>query len=372
MPGRTDGIDHDRNRAASRAPEPRPPPDGARQVAVPRRAAAAHQRCDLRAIQLRPIRRLRVPHGGARLRPDGRRGINAVRVYSAPERWLLDLAQLHGVHVMVGMPWEQHIAFLDTARPTRIEQACAPRSGRSPGTRPCSATRSATRSRLDRPVARQQAHRTLPGATVPRGPAGGPRRARHLRELPADRVPATAVLSTSCRSTSTSSGASSSSATSARLQNLADERPLLMAEIGLDSRRNGEQEQARIAGLAARGVHRGRMRRRVRVRLDRRVASRRPRDPRLGFRPDHARARTEAGAAAAVDAGFRVPRPARMPRPAADHGRRSARTTARRRCANAGAALTSLHYPDYEMIVVSDGSTDDTGADRARESDGVR
>ena len=32
-------------------------------------------------------------------------GINAVRVYSAPERWLLDIAQLYGLHVMVGVPW---------------------------------------------------------------------------------------------------------------------------------------------------------------------------------------------------------------------------------------------------------------------------
>src|SRR5258707_10989709 len=50
-------------------------------------------------------------------------GINAVRVYSAPERWLLDLAQLHGLHVMVGIPWEQHIAFLDTGAANGIEQA---------------------------------------------------------------------------------------------------------------------------------------------------------------------------------------------------------------------------------------------------------
>ena len=32
----------------------------------------------------------------------------------------------------------------------------------------------------------------------------------------------------------------------ARLQNLAGERPLLLAEIGLDSRRNGEKAQAEL------------------------------------------------------------------------------------------------------------------------------
>src|SRR5688572_8490471 len=43
-------------------------------------------------------------------------GINAVRVYTVPRRWLLDLAASHGLRVMVGLPWEQHVAFLDDVR----------------------------------------------------------------------------------------------------------------------------------------------------------------------------------------------------------------------------------------------------------------
>jgi beta-galactosidase/beta-glucuronidase len=50
-------------------------------------------------------------------------GINAIRLYAPPQRWLLDLAQAHGLLVMVGIPWEQHIAFLDEpGRAGRIEQ----------------------------------------------------------------------------------------------------------------------------------------------------------------------------------------------------------------------------------------------------------
>src|SRR5262245_5930764 len=41
------------------------------------------------------------------------KGINAVRTYTVPSRRLLDLAQEHGLRVMVGIPWEQHITFLD-------------------------------------------------------------------------------------------------------------------------------------------------------------------------------------------------------------------------------------------------------------------
>ncbi|MEX0775876.1 MAG: glycosyltransferase [Phycisphaeraceae bacterium] len=48
-----------------------------------------------------------------------RRRINAVRLYTVPPRWLLDIAQGHGLRVMIGMPWEQHVAFLDDRRRPR-------------------------------------------------------------------------------------------------------------------------------------------------------------------------------------------------------------------------------------------------------------
>src|SRR5205823_6175423 len=42
-------------------------------------------------------------------------GINAVRTYTIPPLWLLDAAQRHGLWVMIGIPWEQHITFLDNS-----------------------------------------------------------------------------------------------------------------------------------------------------------------------------------------------------------------------------------------------------------------
>src|SRR5687767_14844279 len=38
-------------------------------------------------------------------------GINTVRTYTVPPRWLLDTAQQYGLRAMIGLPWEQHIAF---------------------------------------------------------------------------------------------------------------------------------------------------------------------------------------------------------------------------------------------------------------------
>ena len=46
-------------------------------------------------------------------------GINAIRTYSVPPIWLLDAALQRDLWVMVGLPWEQHVTFLDHRRSRR-------------------------------------------------------------------------------------------------------------------------------------------------------------------------------------------------------------------------------------------------------------
>src|SRR5438552_12613330 len=46
-------------------------------------------------------------------------GLNAIRTYTVPPRWLLDTAQCHGLRVMVGLPWEQHVTVLDDKKRAR-------------------------------------------------------------------------------------------------------------------------------------------------------------------------------------------------------------------------------------------------------------
>ena len=41
-------------------------------------------------------------------------GANLIRVYHPPPRWLLDLAAAHGLKVFVDLPWDKHQCFLDT------------------------------------------------------------------------------------------------------------------------------------------------------------------------------------------------------------------------------------------------------------------
>jgi O-antigen biosynthesis protein len=46
-------------------------------------------------------------------------GVNTVRTYTLPSRAILDEAAAAGLRVMAGLPWAQHIAFLDDGRTTR-------------------------------------------------------------------------------------------------------------------------------------------------------------------------------------------------------------------------------------------------------------
>ncbi len=41
-------------------------------------------------------------------------GFNSIRTYTVPPKYLLDLALHYKLYVMVGLPWEQHITFLDS------------------------------------------------------------------------------------------------------------------------------------------------------------------------------------------------------------------------------------------------------------------
>src|SRR5438128_3116877 len=46
--------------------------------------------------------------------------VNAIRTYTVPPRWLLDIAHRQGLRLMIGLPWEQHVAFLDKKRARSI------------------------------------------------------------------------------------------------------------------------------------------------------------------------------------------------------------------------------------------------------------
>lgn len=172
-------------------------------------------------------------------------GFNTVRTYTVPPGWLLDEAQSKGLRVMVGLPWEQHVTFLDdSGRPGQIEERVAA------GARACAGHPAvlcyAVGNEIPAPIVRWHGRRRIE------------RFIRRLydavkREDPGSLVtyvnyPTTEYLQLPfldlhCFNVFLEEP-DSLRRYLARLQNIAGEKPLILTEIGLDSRRNGIDGQA--------------------------------------------------------------------------------------------------------------------------------
>jgi GT2 family glycosyltransferase len=174
-------------------------------------------------------------------------GLNAVRVYTVPPRWFLDDAERLGLRIVVGIPWEQHVTFLDDrARVRAIEDRVRA------GVRACAAHRA---------VLAYAVGNEIPASIVRW--AGWRRTERHIQHLyEIAKAEDPDALVTYCNYPSTEylelpfldlilfnvylEQTDRLERYLARLQNLAGDRPLVVGELGLDSRRNGEAKQARV------------------------------------------------------------------------------------------------------------------------------
>jgi O-antigen biosynthesis protein len=286
--------------------------------------------------------------------------INAVRTYTVPPRWLLDLAAEYGLWVMVGLPWEQHIAFLDDRKRVRSLEQRIRASVRSCAGHPallCYAigneipagiVRWYGRHRVERFLARlyRIAKREDPDSLVTY--VNYPT-TEYLQLRFVDFVCFNVYLEQQNRL----------AAYIARLQNLAGDRPLVLAELGLDSRRNGKQKQAEILDWQLRTT----------------FAS--------GCAGTFVFAWTDEwyrGGYDIDDWDFGITDRQRRPKPALNTARQafaqvpfpalSFPTISVVVCSYNGShtirdtlsGLANLEYPHYETIVVDDGSTDNTAA----------
>ncbi|MCA1670062.1 MAG: glycosyl transferase, partial [Thermomicrobia bacterium] len=182
-------------------------------------------------------------------------GLNAVRTYTVPPRWLLDSALKHNLRVMVGLPWEQHIAFLDDPKTAASIEARVRAGVRSCAGHPAILCYTIG-NEIPAGIVRWYGHRRverflkrLHRAVKAEDPLGlvtyvnfPPTEYLHLPFL--DFASYNVYLERQDRL----------EAYLARLQNLAGDRPLVMAEIGLDSRRNGLEAQANTLDWQVRTV----------------------------------------------------------------------------------------------------------------------
>ena len=286
-------------------------------------------------------------------------GVNTVRVFTVPPVWLLD-ARRRGRAEGAGR------AALDAARRvSRQRRRSRPRSARRsrPGCAPAAAIRAVFAYLVGNEIPPDMirwhgadAVREFLQELVGAGATGASGRAGQLRQFPVDRISDASISPISSASTSICTTRRAFRRYIARLHNLAVDKPLVLTEFGVDSMRNGEDEQAQILSWQVRAAFAVRGRRHLRLRLDRRMVHRRASDRGLGFRPGRPRPPAEAGlsrgraaiqrraaaAAAALPAG--LGRGLRLQCRAHDGGRASPRSR-------------RSNYPDYEVIVVNDGST---------------
>jgi GT2 family glycosyltransferase len=174
-------------------------------------------------------------------------GINAVRLYTVPQRWLLDLAHEHGLMVMVGLAWEEHVAFLDDRRVTarileHVEREAAACAGHPAilcyvvgNEIPASIVRWHGSRKIERFIERlyTTVKRVDPEALVT------------YVNYPSTEYLQLPFLDLVCFNVYLESD-EPLQAYLARLHNVAGDRPLLVTELGLDSRSNGTDVQARV------------------------------------------------------------------------------------------------------------------------------
>jgi GT2 family glycosyltransferase len=286
-------------------------------------------------------------------------GINAIRTYTVPPMWLLDIASEYSLYVMVGLPWEQHIAFLDEpGLAGDIERRVRE------GVQQCAGNPAVLcyviGNEIPASIVRWHGARRIEGFLR--------RLYRAVKSLVPDALvtyvnfPTTEYLRLPfldfCCFNVYLERREQLEQYLAQLQNLAGDRPLVMAEMGLDSRRNGEIRQAEVLDWQIRNVFEAGC-------AGIFLFSWTDEWYRGGFEIEDwdfgltRRNREPKPALTAVRSAFsELPFRAEVAWPrisvvvCSHNGSRTIRDTLR--------GLADLDYPDYEVIVVDDGSTDAT------------
>jgi O-antigen biosynthesis protein len=176
-------------------------------------------------------------------------GANALRTYVPPPLWLLDVAQQCGLKVLVGLAWEQHVTFLDDPERARGIVAKVGRQVRECEAHPAILCY-ALGNEIPAPIVRWHGKSKIEGFLEQlhrEGKAADPEGLFTYVNYPSTEYLELPFLDLAAFNVFLEKEAVFE-AYLARLQNLSGDRPLLITEVGIDSRRNGEDVQAESLG----------------------------------------------------------------------------------------------------------------------------
>ena len=286
-------------------------------------------------------------------------GVNTVRVFTVPPLWLLDAAHRSGLKVLVGLPWSQHVAFLDST--TTQAEIRATVTG---GVHDC--------HRHPAVLGYLVGNEIPPDIVRWHGAEAVRRFVKCLVGCVKDEHPEALVSYANFPSTEYLTidftdfvcfnvylhDASAFRRYVARLHNLAVDQPLVLTEFGVDSMRQGEEEQRRILSWQVRSAFDG------------------------GVAGTFVFSWTDewfTGGHLIEDWAFGLVDRERRPKPSFEGVARQYKSVlppalkryprvsvvvcaynAERTIHRCLASLAALNYPDYEVILVNDGSRDRT------------
>jgi O-antigen biosynthesis protein len=288
-------------------------------------------------------------------------GINTIRTYDVPPQRLLDLALQWNVHVLVGIPWEQHICFLDDRQTARRIRAAVSRAVRFCNGHP-SILAYFIGNEIPSPIVRWHGPKKVSqflGQLYDTAKAIDP-----LTLATYANYPPTEYLQTDFTDFYAFNvylhAEPAYRRYVARLHNLAGDKPLVLSEFGMDAIRSGEDYQADTLAWQVRSAFELGAAGTVLFTWtdDWFTGGYRITDWAFGLvRPD----RTPRKAYVAVQGSYQAPCPP-LPEEAPKISVVVCAYNAEPTMRDCLESLTKLSYPRYEAIIVDDGSTDRTGA----------
>jgi GT2 family glycosyltransferase len=292
-------------------------------------------------------------------------GINSVRTYHVPPEWFLHLADEQGMAVLLDVPWPKHLCFLESKQHGQHARQAVREAAERGRQHPCL-------------LAYSIGNEIPPNIVRWHGARRIERFLGELRDVAKQADPEGLVTYANFPPTEYLDLSGFDFVTFNvylhdpetfrrylfRLQNLVGDKPLLLGEIGMDTFRNGEEEQARfLAGHVREATLLGLAGTVVFSWTDEWFTGGFPvQDWAFGItRAD----RSPKASYHALQEVFQAPAAALLPQTprvsvvvCTYNGGQTLE-----QCLN---SLLRLNYPDYEIIVVDDGSTDDTRAILAR------